>query len=124
MKKYISNILNNMTKEVGLSFKGVENEIATHFIDDEKSNDYPITIECFGITFEDKKYEIFRDHQSRFVIEYVIDGKGRVEIEGKTFNVEKGDAYILEANTKQHYYSNKNEPFRKYWVNFKSDLFD
>lgn len=123
MKKYITNTIDAMTNEIGLSFMGVENEIASHFIDDENSHLYPIIVECFGITFEDKRYEITRENQPRFVIEYVLNGKGKVEINDKSFDVNKGDVYILEANTKQHYYSNKNEPFRKYWINFRSNIF-
>lgn len=124
MKKYLSSVIEKMNKETGLSFSGVENEIASHFIDDENSDNYPVIIECFGITFEDKYYEINRTNQPRYVLEYVLDGKGKVEIEDKTFEVKKGDVYILEANTKQHYFANKNNPFRKYWVNFRSNIFD
>lgn len=121
MEKYVSEVLKNMDRESGLNYKGVDNEIASHFISDESSNIYPLIIECFGITFEDKTYEIYREDQNRFVIEYVVSGKGKIEIDDQVFEVKAGDSYILEPHTKQHYYANKQDPFKKYWINFRSD---
>lgn len=123
MRKYFSVIFNSMNAEKGFKYKGVDKEVATHFVIEKEIENLPVIIECFGITFEDKNYEIYRENQNRYVIEYVVSGEGTVEINDKVFNVKGGDVYILEANTVQHYYSNKSNPFKKYWVNFKSDLF-
>lgn len=123
MRGYFSEIFNSMNAEKGFKYKGVDKEIATHFVIEKNKQDLPIIIECFGITNEDKNYEIYRDHQDRYVIEYVISGEGVVESDNRIFNVKAGDVYILEANTKQHYYADKKNPFKKYWVNFKSDSF-
>lgn len=121
MEKYVSEVLKHMDRESGLNYKGVDNEIASHFISDESSEIYPLIIECFGITFEDKRYEIYREEQNRFVIEYVVSGKGKIEINDSSFEVKAGDCYILEPHTKQHYYANKQDPFKKYWINFRSN---
>lgn len=124
MRTYFTQIFESMNEEKGFKYKGVEKEIAAHFVVEKDSINLPVTVECFGITFEDKNYEIFRNNQDRFVIEYVLSGEGTVKIDGKEFNVEGGDVYILEANTNQHYFSNKHNPFKKYWINFKSPIFD
>ena len=40
------------------------------------------------------------------------------KIDDEKFMVNEGDAYLLYPKTKEKYYSDKNEPFQKYWVNF------
>ena len=51
-------------------------------------------------------------------MEYVRSGKGYIEINDEKFVVNAGDTYLLYPETKEKYYSDKNEPFQKYWVNF------
>ena len=47
-----------------------------------------------GITYSDSSYRITRDKSDTTIIEYVINGKGYIEIGNKSYTVHKGDLYI------------------------------
>ena len=103
---------------------GYESEKVIQFIYniDEVYNDniLPCKIFNIGITFPNKNYKIVRTKSRIFVIEHIISGKGYLLINGKKFNLEAGDTYILEEGSSHTYYSDKNEPFKKIWINFYS----
>ncbi len=123
MQKYIKELVDTINQQTGIEYHGGGNEKAAHFIFDENDNTL-LRVQCFGVSFPDKNYEVKRDNkQNIYVIEYVLDGKGYLEIEDKKFNVKAGDAYLIEANTNHHYYSDKANPFKKYWINFTSSSF-
>ena len=73
-----------------------------------------------GITYPDQTYRIEREKSRFFVFEYVIEGRGHLSIDGHTYKASAGDTYILTPDTKQCYYADKNEPFKKIWVNIES----
>ncbi len=85
-------------------------------------SDLPFRIVMAGITHPDPSYRIERSKKRNriFVFEYVIFGQGEIEIEGNRYKVAEGDTYILTPDTDQCYYSDKNEPFKKIWVNIES----
>lgn len=103
------------------AFSGLENEVLT-FID-FSDNAGPLTIECFGITFPDANYAINRKKSRYFVLEYVVSGKGYLEINGKKHTIQQGAAYLLEPGSSHSYGADKNNPYKKYWVNFYGDIF-
>ena len=73
-----------------------------------------------GYTFPRPTYQVSRKsavEQSLFVIEYVLDGKGYIVYDGKKYTVGKGDFYILDNSHDHHYYSDKDTPMEKIWVN-------
>ena len=51
------------------------------------------------------------------VMEYVFEGKGYIECEGKTYIVEAGDFFMLTRYHAHKYYSDPIQPLRKIWVN-------
>ncbi len=83
----------------------------------------PLRIVMAGITYPDLNYRIERKRELNhiFVFEYVIEGRGHLVIDGKRFEVSAGDTYILTPNTQQCYYADKNEPFKKIWINASSN---
>lgn len=83
----------------------------------------PLRIVMAGITYPDLNYRIERKRELNriFVFEYVIEGRGHLIIDGKRFDVSAGDTYILTPRTQQCYYANRNEPFKKIWVNVSSN---
>ena len=119
MKKYKTFEAINVEDISG--FSGLENEVLTFFDFSEKTD--PLIIECFGITFPDANYAINRNKSRYFVLEYIVSGKGYLEINGNNHIVEQGMAYLLEPGSSHRYGANKNDPYKKYWVNFYGDIF-
>ena len=124
MQKYISDIIEAMKHEPNVTYRGSNNEAACHFIHDENDNVSPIIIHTMGISFPDPDYEVIRtSEQKLYVIEYILEGEGYLEIDGKKFHLKEGDAYLIEQHVAHHYYSDKKNPFKKYWINFTSRNF-
>lgn len=88
-----------------------------------KKSKLPFHIENIGITYPNPKYKISRDNSDLFVIEYVLSGKGYLEINGVKHTIEKDDLYIIEPHTKHSIYADVEDPYTKVWINFKSNLF-
>lgn len=76
-------------------------------------------LERAGITDPDPNYTIFRTQEKAdfYVIEYVTAGKGHIESMGKIEEVSEGDVYIIHQRTQHLYFSDKDDPFRKKWLN-------
>lgn len=99
----------NLTKEEFVSFVGDRNQ--------------PIFVDRVGITHPDPEYMVYRKTNNVLVIEYVISGKGYLEIDGKLSEVNTGDIYIIRPEVSCKYWADKNQPFKKIWVNLFSDMF-
>ena len=119
MKKYTT--FDYIEKKFISSFSGLENEVLTYIIKSERK--VPLTIETFGITFPDPNYYIKRASSKYFILEYIVSGKGYLKIDGKEFSLHANDVYLLEPGSSHEYYADKDEPFKKYWINFFSDFF-
>ena len=88
-----------------------------------KKSKLPFQIENIGITYPNPRYKISRENSSLFVIEYVLSGKGYLEINGVKHTIEKDDLYIIEPHTKHSVYADEEDPYTKIWINFRSDTF-
>lgn len=75
-----------------------------------------------GITNPDPSYEIRRSCGDCYVFEYVICGMGHMHYREQQFLLEAGDAYILCPGEYQHYYSDKQNPWKKVWFNVNGSL--
>lgn len=97
----------------------VFNEIFYHN-DTEANAEFNV---CFaGITMPDKNYAITRDASPSIIIEYITDGIGYLEIGGKCYTLTTGNSIIIPHHTDHKYYSDKNQPYAKKWVNIKGVL--
>lgn len=94
-----------------------------HFFIYDKNEPKPIFIENIGYTPPHSKYCIRRQNNKYFVFEYVISGKGYLEIDGNVYELHAGDVYCIEPGYDHAYYSDEDEPFEKIWINFFSDIF-
>ncbi|MGM0125305.1 hypothetical protein IGI37_002703 [Enterococcus sp. AZ194] len=81
-------------------------------------------IELAGITYPFAEYRVEREHSQIYSIEYVLAGTGEIQIDGKAYSPEAGDTYILPKNHHHHYWSNKQEPLHKIWINVSGTLCD
>lgn len=75
-----------------------------------------------GTTHPDKKYSITRPSSPISCIEYVEEGRGTVEIDGKTFHPHAHDSYFLIEGKDQHYFSDDSEPWKKHFINLSGRL--
>ena len=56
-----------------------------------------------------------RDH---YLIHYVVSGRGRLELEGRTFELRQGDAFLIPPDTTVYYRADGTDPWEYYWVGF------
>lgn len=55
---------------------------------------------------------------SYHVIQFIIDGKGTLEIGNRKWHLKKYDLFYLPANTLCKYYSDSVSPYEYYWISF------
>ena len=119
MKKY--DTLDLKENKVGIAkFNGVENEISFGPI--SALDELPLEVSRFGITNPDPEYRIKRCPSQVFVVEYVVSGTGYLEINGEKHQLNAGDAYVIHPGDYCEYYPDKNDPYKKYWVNFTCNM--
>ena len=75
-----------------------------------------------GTTLPDKNYHINRHASDVWCIEYVEEGCGTVHINGETFSPKAGDSYFLHAGKDHYYYSNRDDPWKKHFINVSGKL--
>lgn len=119
MKKYTT--YEQIKKNDLSAFSGLESETITCIFRGVAK--VPLTIETFGITFSNPNYHIKRSCSKYFVLEYIVSGKGHLKVDGQEFVLHANDVYLLEPSSSHEYYSDPDEPYTKYWINFNSDLF-
>ena len=86
-------------------------------------------IESMGDNLPNADYSFERerkknDTQSIYVCEYVISGKGYIECDGRHYDVKAGDFYFLNRLYSHSYWSDKDEPYHKIWINAGGSLLD
>lgn len=74
-------------------------------------------IEMAGITYPDPTYHITRSHSHTWVVEYVTDGEGYINLEGKLCHVAKDMIYFLPARIAHDYYADPKNPYTKIFMN-------
>lgn len=82
---------------------------------------HPFEIEVAGVSYCDGTYVIKRPKSMVTCMEYIIEGRGHVHYDNKSFVAEKGDVYILNAGHDHYYYSDAAEPWTKIWVNIRGE---
>ena len=119
MEKYTSfDVIRNRDIE---KFSGLEKEISLAPI--PATEILPIDISRFGITFPDKNYRIKRNPSPCFIVEYIVAGAGYIEINGAKHKLSENDIYIVHPGDFVEYYADKRNPYKKYWINFRSSFF-
>ena len=119
MEKYTT--FDHIRKKDISSFTGLEDEVLTYIY--HSAQKVPLSIESFGITYPNPNFHICRTGATYFILEFILSGKGYLVLNGRTYPLKANDVYLLEPGSTHEYYADKDDPFKKIWVNFKSDLF-
>ncbi len=53
-----------------------------------------------------------------FVIHFVVDGEGILEVGNKVYNLKKGDLFLLSINKVIRYHAIEENPYEYYWIGF------
>lgn len=97
------------------------NDIMRSFSQFIKEGD-PFGINFIGKSICDDRFFIEREASQIMSLEYIIDGRGTLEINGQTLTPEKGDVFLLTEGSNHKYYTDKAFPWRKYFVSFTGPL--
>jgi len=87
----------------------------------------PIHVESCGISHPDPEYYMERKRNAQtlyavYVMEYVYKGKGYIECDGQKYTVSAGDCYLLGNELSHKYYSDKDDPMEKTWINLRGNF--
>ncbi|QTH41404.1 helix-turn-helix transcriptional regulator [Cohnella sp. LGH] len=86
------------------------------------SGSFGLHFELAGKSFCDGTYRIVRPRSTVSSIEYIIRGRGTVIIDSREFYPKAGDTYFLHQGHDHLYFSDKDDPWIKIWVNVRGDL--
>ena len=98
------------------------NLMKEEFVCFDGDRNLPVFVDRTGITHPDPEYSVYRRVNNVIVIEYVISGRGYLEIDGEVSEVSEGDVYIIRPDVSCKYWADKHHPFKKIWVNVFSDM--
>lgn len=81
-----------------------------------------LQFELAGLSFCDGSYHIYRPQSELACLEFILEGRGTVEVNQQRFHPVAGDSYFLQPGTDQRYYSSADEPWTKIWLNVSGPL--
>lgn len=82
----------------------------------------PLNVRMMGETICDDTIDVVRTKSELTALEYIDDGCGTLEIEGRCVHPQKNDVFFLKKGTAHHYYSSKENPWHKFWIIFEGPL--
>ena len=103
------------------SFPGYEYELIYTL---ENTNHFPFWINICGITYPNHDFHFVRNFSTISAVEYIISGKGVLEINGHSYIVSAGDTCILPTELSYAFYSNFSDPMEKIFVIFEGPMAD
>jgi AraC family transcriptional regulator of arabinose operon len=81
-------------------------------------------IDLAGTSYCDGSYIITRSKSEIYVLEYVLEGTGIIIHNGRKYSASAGEVYILHKGSNHSYYSSKDDPWVKIWINLKGTLIE
>lgn len=84
----------------------------------------PIKIKLVGETHCDKTFQIKRQNSDLNALEFIVDGKGTLDIDNQHLEPQKNDIFLLKVGSNHYYKSDAEEPWHKLWIVFTGDFAD
>ncbi len=53
-----------------------------------------------------------------FVLHFIVDGAGYLEINNNVYNLKKGDLFLIPKHSVSRYYVDNNNPYKYFWIGF------
>lgn len=82
----------------------------------------PFYLEMAGISYCDGTYRMKRQDSAETVIEYVVEGRGYLNVNGENYAATSGDVYILRKKTNHTYWADAKSPWVKIFFNIRGSL--
>jgi len=82
----------------------------------------PFYLEMAGISYCDGTYRMKRQDSAETVLEYIVEGRGYLNVDGKDYAATTGDVYILRKKTTHTYWSDAKYPWVKIFFNIRGSL--
>ena len=82
----------------------------------------PFYLEMAGISYCDGTYRMKRQDSAETVLEYIVEGRGYLHVDGKDYAATTGDVYILRKKTTHTYWSDAKYPWVKIFFNIRGSL--
>ncbi|MBF0779179.1 AraC family transcriptional regulator [Streptococcus cuniculi] len=77
-----------------------------------------LNVDHYGAEQCDKNYSFGPSIRNNYVLHFIVSGKGRFTVKGKTTNLQAGDLFILPQNEVTFYQADAEEPWSYIWVGF------
>jgi len=90
----------------------------------ENTSHYPFWINSCGITNPSHNFHFVRNFSNISAVEYIISGKGVLEINGQSYIVSADDTCILPAGLSYTFYSHFSNPMEKIYIVFEGAIAD
>lgn len=82
----------------------------------------PFFAELVGVSHCDGSYCIQRRESEYCVMEYVSRGRGTIVVNGRSYTAKAGDVYLLPMGSSHTYFSDKDDPWEKTFINASGEL--
>jgi len=82
------------------------------------TNNFDLNVDHYGAEICDKNYSFGPTIRDNFVLHFIVDGKGKFTIDGKTIELGVGDMFILPKGKVTFYQADKKHPWTYLWVGF------
>ena len=82
----------------------------------------PFNLIMAGVSYCDHTYAIERPSSESYSFEYVIRGRGRLDIDGQTVYPCANDVYLFWKGSRHRYAANPEDPWVKIWAVFDGPL--
>lgn len=81
----------------------------------------PLIYTLVGISFPDSRYEIRDRHFPAYSFEYIYEGQGAIQQDGKIQKVSAGDFFVIHPGD-VHYFASPKNPWKKIWFHVSGGL--
>lgn len=88
------------------------------------SDNKTYTITLSGISDKSPFSYNSQTRSHHYVFEFLISGKGTINIDNKSYYLKKNDFYIVPANSSFEYFSEVDDPYQRYWFNAEGVLIE
>ena len=88
------------------------------------SDNRTYTIALSGITDKNPYFYNSQTASKYCIAEFLLSGKGTINIDNKTYYLKKDDFYIVPAGSNYEYFTEVDDPYQRYWICLEGTLME